>query len=133
MDCRVDPIALCGFKTSEATIIRNAGAYPEEAARSALLTTHVLGVEDIYIIKHTKCGMLGVSTEFAHDVIKKNLGLASSKDVDDFAIHGIDDIESSAREAVEYFRKHPLRKPGTGVKGWIYDTDSGLLNLVATA
>lgn len=133
MDCRLDPIAFCGFKVGEATVIRNAGAYAEDAARSVLLTTHVLGAEDIYIIKHTDCGLIGVSTEAGHSIIKKNLGLTESEDVDKFPILGIDNLEKSLEEAVEYMRKHPLLMKRIRVTGWIYDTDAGILNKVINA
>lgn len=130
MDCRIDPMAMCGFNTGEATIIRNAGAHAGEAVRSALLATHVLGAEDIYIVKHTDCGLLGVTTEFAHDVIKRNLDPAVSEAVDNFAIFPIGDLEKSAAEDVEYFRQHLLLSPKVRVTGWIYDTDSGKLSQV---
>ena len=127
MDCRIDPIAACGFKLGEATIIRNAGAHAGEAARSALLTTHILGAEDIYIIKHTKCGLLGVNADVARQVIKQNLGITESKDVDAFEVFPITDLDKSTAEDVEFYRNHPLMMPKIRVTGWIYDTDSGSL------
>lgn len=130
MDCRIDPLAVCGYKVGEATIIRNAGAYAEDAARSALLATHALGGEEIHIIKHTKCGLIGVSTEAGHALIKSNLGLKESEDVDKFPVLGIDNLETSTKEAVEYMRVHPLLMPKVRVTGFIYDTDTGLLQQV---
>lgn len=132
MDCRLDPSSAYGFKLGDTTIIRNAGGSARDAARSALIATHVLGAEDIYIIKHTKCGLLGVTTEFAHGIIKQNLGLTESKDVDNFEIQGIADLEESAKEDVAYLRNHPVSLPHVRVTGWIHDTDSGLLKKVAT-
>ncbi|KAJ5218838.1 carbonic anhydrase domain-containing protein [Penicillium cinerascens] len=132
MDCRIDPISFCGFKLGEATIIRNAGAYAGEAARSALLTTHILGAEDIYIIKHTKCGLLGVDANVARHAIKQNLGITESKDVDAFEVFPITDLDKSAAEDVEFFRNHPLMMPKIRVTGWVYDTDSGTLKQIVS-
>ncbi|RAO70458.1 uncharacterized protein BHQ10_006470 [Talaromyces amestolkiae] len=131
MDCRLDPAAAYGFKLGDTTIVRNAGASARDGARSALLTTHVLGAEDIYIIKHTKCGLLGVTTEMAHGIIKKNLGLANStEDLDNFEVFPIADLEESLKEDVAYLRHHPLAMKKVRVTGWIHDTDTGVLKQV---
>lgn len=131
MDCRLDPAAAYGFKLGDTTIVRNAGASARDGARSALLTTHVLGAEQIYIIKHTKCGLLGVTTQMAHGIIKKNLGLAdATKDLDSFEVFSIADLEESLKEDVAYLRHHPLALEKVRVTGWIHDTDTGLFKQV---
>lgn len=131
MDCRLDPAGAYGFKLGDTTIVRNAGASARDGARSALLTTHVLGAEHIYIIKHTKCGLLGVTTEMAHGIIKKNLGLAdSTKDLNDFEILPIANLDDSLKEDVTYLRHHLLALKGVTVTGWIHYTDTGLLKKI---
>ncbi|GAM35153.1 hypothetical protein TCE0_017f03257 [Talaromyces pinophilus] len=131
MDCRLDPAAAYGFKLGDTTTVRNAGASARDGARSALLTTHVLGAEHIYIIKHTKCGLLGVTTQMAHGIIKKNLGLTeATKDLDSFEVFPIADLEESLKDDVAYLRHHPLALEKVTVTGWIHDTDTGLLKQV---
>lgn len=130
MGYRLDPAAAYGFKLGDMTIVRNAGASAGDGARSAFLTTHVLGAEDIYIIKHTRCGLPGVTSEMAHEIIKKNLGLTQSKAVDEFEILPIANLEVSAKEDVAFLRNHPLALNKTRVTGCIYDTDSGVLKKV---
>lgn len=131
MDCRLDPAAAYGFSLGDTTTVRNAGASARDGARSALLTTHVLGAENIYVIKHTKCGLLGVTTEMAHGIIKENLGLEdSNKDLQAFEIIPIADLEESLKEDVAYLKHHPLALEKVRVTGWIHDTDTGLLKKV---
>ncbi|EHK45800.1 hypothetical protein TRIATDRAFT_307825 [Trichoderma atroviride IMI 206040] len=117
MDCRLDPKSALGFELGEVTTIRNAGASGLDAARSVLLTTHVLGAQEILLIKHTRCGLLGVPEEAVRGMMKKNLGVEESK-------------EASTREEVEHLRKHPLWLSKIKVTGWIQDTDTGVLKKI---
>ncbi|KAL7930436.1 carbonic anhydrase [Trichoderma chlorosporum] len=130
MDCRLNPQSAYGFELGEVTTIRNAGASGRDAARSAILTTHVLGAEEVLLVKHTRCGLLGVPEEAVRGIMKKNLGLTESKEVDDFEIMTFFDLEKSTREEVEYLRHHPLALKSVRVTGWIHDTDTGLLKKV---
>ncbi|KAL6882989.1 carbonic anhydrase [Trichoderma longibrachiatum] len=86
MDRRLDSKSAYGFDLGEVTTIRNAGASGRDAARSVLLATHVLGAEEVLVIKHTRCGLLGVPGEVVYGIMKKNLGLAESEEVEDFEI-----------------------------------------------
>ncbi|KAL9468646.1 hypothetical protein ACSS6W_010340 [Trichoderma asperelloides] len=130
MDCRLDPKSALGFEVGEVTTIRNAGASGRDAARSAILTTHVLGAQEVLLIKHTRCGLLGVPQEAVHGIMKKNLGVEESKDVDNFDVLTFHDLEASTREEVEYLRNHPLWLSKIKVTGWIQDTDTGALKKI---
>jgi carbonic anhydrase len=130
MDARLDPAAAYGFNPGAVIVIRNAGASTRDAARSALLCSHLLGIEEIYVVKHTNCGMLGATTELAHEVMKKNLGASASRKVDEFDPLPIADLQTSAEEDVAYLRQHPLALQKVRVTGWIHDTDTGRIKKV---
>ncbi|KAL7900753.1 carbonic anhydrase [Trichoderma sp. SZMC 28014] len=130
MDCRLDPKSALGFELGEVTTIRNAGASGLDAARSALLTTHVLGAQEVLLIKHTRCGLLGVPEEAVHGIMKKNLGVEESKEVDNFDVLTFFDLEASTREEVEHLRNHPLWLSKIKLTGWIQDTDTGALKKI---
>ena len=130
MDCRLDPKSAYGFELGEVTTIRNAGASGRDAARSVLLVTHVLGAEEVLLIKHTRCGLLDVPEDVVHGIMKKNLGFGESREVDDFEVLTFFDLEKPTREEVEYLRNHPLAWKKVRVTGWIHDTDTGVLNKV---
>ena len=58
MDSRIDPLRMVGLKPGDAKIFRNPGGRVTSAALEALvLGVHLLGVERILIVPHTRCAM----------------------------------------------------------------------------
>ena len=58
MDSRIDPLGLVGLKPGDAKIFRNPGGRVDSEALEALvLATHLLGVERILVVPHTRCAM----------------------------------------------------------------------------
>src|SRR5687767_15716383 len=63
IDSRIDPLAMLGLRAGDAKIIRNAGArVTDDALRSLILATNLLGATRVCLIPHTDCAMAG-STE----------------------------------------------------------------------
>src|SRR3712207_2378425 len=61
MDARIDVFAALGLHLGEAHVIRNAGGrVTEDVLRSLALSTHVLGVDTVVVMQHTRCGLAGV-------------------------------------------------------------------------
>src|SRR6476646_5453329 len=64
MDCRIDVFAALGLHLGEAHVIRNAGGrVTDDVLRSLALSIHVLGVDTLVVMQHTKCGLAGVTDE----------------------------------------------------------------------
>src|ERR1700712_4108952 len=64
MDARIDVFAVLGLPRGEAHVIRNAGGrVTDDVLRSLALSSHVLGVENVVVMQHTKCGLAGVTDE----------------------------------------------------------------------
>src|SRR6478609_10269808 len=64
MDARIDVFAALGLHLGEAHVIRNAGGrVTDDVLRSLALSTHVLGVDTVLLMQHTKCGLAGVTDE----------------------------------------------------------------------
>lgn len=64
MDSRVDSSKLKGRPGSEAHIIRNAGArVTEDAIRSLLFSSKLLGTREWFVVQHSHCGMALLSEE----------------------------------------------------------------------
>ncbi|KAL8804270.1 MAG: hypothetical protein Q9200_005891, partial [Gallowayella weberi] len=74
MDCRIDPAAAFGITLGDAHVIRNAGGSARDALRSLVLSEQLLGTTEIFIIKHTHCGMAGITNEAINATVLKNLG-----------------------------------------------------------
>src|SRR4028119_1212283 len=64
MDARIDVFAVLGLHLGEAHVIRNAGGrVTDDVLRSLALSSHVLGVDSVVVMQHTKCGLAGVTDE----------------------------------------------------------------------
>src|SRR3954470_7025690 len=62
MDARIDVFAALGLHLGEAHVIRNAGGrITTDVLRSLAVSSHLLGVDTVLIVQHTKCGLAGVS------------------------------------------------------------------------
>ncbi len=64
MDSRIDPLRMLGLKPGDAKIVRNPGGHVTDAALNAMvLGVHLLGVERILIVPHTRCALAMHSEE----------------------------------------------------------------------
>src|SRR3954470_23761740 len=91
MDARIDVFAALGLHLGEANVIRNAGGrVTEDVLRSLALATHVLGVDTVVVMQHTKCGLVGVTDEELRKLTGADLGFQS---IDDHAAALGEDIE----------------------------------------
>ncbi len=64
MDARIDVFAALGLHLGEAHVIRNAGGrVTDDTLRSVAVSSHLLGVDTVVVMQHTKCGMAGVTDE----------------------------------------------------------------------
>src|SRR5271169_4667104 len=64
MDARIDVFATLGLHLGEAHVLRNAGGrVTDDVLRSLALSSHVLGVDTVVVMQHTKCGLAGVTDQ----------------------------------------------------------------------
>jgi carbonic anhydrase len=125
MDSRIDPLRMLGLKAGDAKIFRNPGGRVTTAALEALvLGVHLLGVERILIIPHTRCAMASNTEEELRD----RVGQSAGQDASWQQFHVIDDQVSSLAEDVRTVRSHPLIPEKVAVGGFLYDVDTGLLS-----
>src|SRR5919198_945286 len=101
MDARLDPAKFLGLKEGDAHVIRNAGGLvTDDALRSLVISHHLLGTEEAYVIAHEDCGML----TFSNDDLHGRLG-AESEAVDFLPF---DELEESVRGSLRRIRESPL-------------------------
>ena len=125
MDSRIDPLRMLGLKHGDAKIFRNPGGRVTEAAMEALvLGVHLLGVERILVIPHTRCAM-ALNSE--HELQEK-IAESSGQDVTWHRFHVIEDQVAALREDVQRVRSHPLIPETVKVGGFIYNVDRGLID-----
>lgn len=127
MDSRIDPLRLIGLEAGDAKIFRNPGGRVTDAALEALvLATHLLNVDRIVVMPHTRCAMTTHSETELRDLV----GASAGKDASWQSFHAITDQQQSLREDLARVRSHPLIAHGTLVGGFVYDVDTGLLQPV---
>lgn len=115
MDVRIDVFAVLGLHLGEAHVIRNAGGrVTDDVLRSLALSVHVLGVDTVVVMQHTKCGLAGVTD----DELRRATGA-------DLGFYPIDDHVAALREDVELLTGQDYLAPMTTVAGMVYDVEAG--------
>ena len=127
MDSRIDPLGLVGLKPGDAKIFRNPGGrVRSEALEALVLATHLLNVDRILVVPHTRCAMASNSEA----ELRERVGASAGKDASWMTFHAIADQERALREDLARVRTHPLIAQGVETAGFIYDVDTGLLRRV---
>ena len=124
MDSRIDPLGMLGLSPGDAKIFRNPGGRVDAAALEALvLATHLLGVNRILIVPHTRCAVAS-NTEAE---LRERVSASAGKDASWLIFHVIEDQVAALHEDVAKVRTHPLIAGDVIVGGFLYDVDTGLL------
>jgi carbonic anhydrase len=127
MDSRIDPLRMLGLKPGDAKIFRNPGGRVTEAALEALvLGVHLLKVERVLVVPHTRCAMAS-ATEAE---LQERVGASAGQDASWHAFHVVENQELALKQDVNKVLAHPLIPAHVRVGGFVYDVDTGLLNQV---
>ncbi len=125
MDSRIDPLGMLGLAPGDAKIFRNPGGRVTPQALEALvLGVHLLQVERILVVPHTRCAMASATLEELRARVGESAGLDASWQ--HFGV--VDDQEAALRDDVRSIRSHPLIPETVAVGGFLYDVDTGLLD-----
>lgn len=125
MDSRIDPLRMLGLSPGDAKIFRNPGGRVTSNALEALvLGVHLLGVERVLIVPHTRCAM-ATHTE---QELREKVGESAGQDASWQGFHVVTDQRAALGADVAAVRSHPLIPDTVSVGGFLYDVDSGLLD-----
>lgn len=127
MDSRIDPLGMIGLTPGDAKILRNPGGRVTDQALVALvLGVHLLDVERILVVEHTRCAMASAS----EDELRAKVSKSSGVDASWMSLGVIGDQQSTVRGDVQKVLSHPLIGDYVMVGGFLYDVDTGLLDQV---
>ena len=127
MDSRMDLEQLLGLRVGDAHMIRNAGGIAtDDAIRSLILSTHLLGTRAIAIIQHTQCGLMSITDE----EFRWRLSTETGRDASHLQFHAFRDIDQNIAEQVLRIRQHPFLPKQIQVRGYAYDVTTGALREV---
>lgn len=125
MDSRIEPLEMIGLRVGDAKILRTPGGrVTPDALIGCILGVHLLGVDRILVVPHTKCAM-GSGDDA--DVVAK-VQKATGADLSGMRLGASSDQLSRLREDVALLREHPLIVDRALVGGFRYDVDTGELN-----
>ena len=125
MDSRIDPLGILGLKPGDAKILRNPGGRVTRQALEALvLGVHLLKVNRILVVPHTRCAMASSTLEELRDRVTASAGQDASWQR--FGV--VSDQEAALVDDVRLVRAHPLIPESVAVGGFLYDVDTGLLD-----
>jgi carbonic anhydrase len=121
MDARMTPEDFLDLDVGDAHILRNAGAVvTDDVLRSLVLSTHLMGTEQIFVIGHTQCAIDGASEE----------GLREATHADEVTFHAFDDLEEHVQKQVRRIETSKLLPDSIAVNGFIYQVEDGVLRQV---
>jgi carbonic anhydrase len=121
MDARLNPSELLGLAAGDAHVIRNAGGViTDDAIRSLAISQRLLGTEEIVLVQHTDCGMLGLDEREFTRTLEADAGFEPPWDIGAF-----DDLERSVRESIARIEASPFLPCRDRVRGLIYDVATG--------
>ncbi|HHU10001.1 MAG TPA: carbonic anhydrase [Intrasporangiaceae bacterium] len=128
MDSRLDPLGMIGLRPGDAKIFRNPGGRVTSAALEALvLAVHLLNVDRILIVPHTRCAMSSATEQELRDKIGASAGKSAAWQ----GFHVVADQKQALLADVAAVESHPLIEGRAEVGGFMYDVDTGLLTPAA--
>ncbi len=142
MDARLDPAKYAGLSEGDAHVIRNAGGRAsDDAIRSLVISTKLLGTAEWFVIHHTDCGMELFTDDIIRSLLSKSLATATvdekgwrnvteeggSDEAKHISFLTISNLTGSVVEDVKRIKDHPLVPQHIPVYGYIYDVKSGQL------
>jgi carbonic anhydrase len=127
MDARIDPAKILGLTEGDAHVLRNAGGLVnEDMLRSLVISRWMQDTEEVFVIGHTGCGMVG----FTNDTLRAKLREETGADASDIDFQPFSDVDAAVRESVARIAGSPYLQD-VAASGWVYDVGTGALREVA--
>ncbi len=125
MDSRIQPLQMVGLGLGDAKIFRNPGGrVTPEALEALVLGVHLLNVQRILVVPHTRCAMASGTEAELRRRVEESAGEEASWQ----PFHVVSDQLEALADDVQKVRTHPLVPATVKVAGFIYDVDTGLLD-----
>ncbi|WOP18065.1 MULTISPECIES: carbonic anhydrase [unclassified Raineyella] len=125
MDSRITPLQMIGLRLGDAKILRTPGGrVTHDALIGCILGVHLLNVDRIMVVPHSRCAVGSGDDKFLADKVHH----ATGADISGMVLGSTPDQEAGLRFDVALLRTHPLLVGrDVLVGGFHYDVDSGRL------
>jgi carbonic anhydrase len=125
MDTRIDLFPMLGLERGDAHIIRNAGGLvTDDVIRSLSASQRLLGTEEVVVVMHDGCGLLGASEDAFAQV------LAADGVLPTWRLGAFEDVEATLRHGLRRLRASPELPCREHVRGFVFDPETGRLREV---
>jgi carbonic anhydrase len=130
MDARIHPETALGLSVGDAHMIRNAGGRAsDDAIRSLIISSRLLGTNEFAVIHHTDCGMV----TFTNEQLRQKLAAEAGTDASGIDFLPFPDLRQSVVDDVHRILDTPHLDDSITVSGYIYDVHTGNLEEVVPA
>jgi carbonic anhydrase len=125
MDTRLDIFPMLGIDRGDAHIIRNAGGLvTDDAMRSLTVSQRLLGTEEIIVLMHDGCGLLGASDQDFADA------LAADGASPAWRLGAFDDVDRALSQGLALLRQAPTLPHRDAITGFVFTPQTGALREV---
>jgi carbonic anhydrase len=119
---------MLGLAAEDVDMIRNFGTViDDDAIRSLVLSTRLLGSKEIMIINHTECGMLLFTDSEFEARLRKETGKSP---IAPARFYSFTDPVQNTKEQIQKARTHPWISPDVPIRGFMFDVSNGQLSEV---
>ncbi|HZD16790.1 MAG TPA: carbonic anhydrase, partial [Actinomycetota bacterium] len=116
MDARLHVEPALGLELGDVHVIRNAGGrVSDDAIRSLIISTRLLGTNAVAVIHHTDCGM----QTFTNEDLRSRLRVEEGVDAWSIDFLPFADLDESVREDVRRIRSSPYVARGVETRGFV--------------
>jgi carbonic anhydrase len=130
MDARIDPARALGLEEGDAHVIRNAGGIAtDDAVRSLVISHHLLGTREAFVIGHTDCGMLTFDNSQLREILRERRGV----DATHIDFQPFPDCAARVAASVRRVRDSGLLPDDYALHPFVYDVATGHLEPVEAA
>jgi carbonic anhydrase len=127
LDARLMPDQFLGLAIGDAHYIRNAGGLvTDDALRSLIISHHLLGTEEFFVVNHTGCGM----TLFEDEQLRQKLKEETGEDTSGMEFHSFKDPDANVRAQVAKIKSSPFISDSATVHGFVYQVEDGRIRQV---
>jgi carbonic anhydrase len=116
-----------GWNEGDAHVTRNAGGIAsDDALRSLVISHHLLGTQEAFVIGHTDCGMLTFSNDHLRQTLRDRQGL----DTTHVDFQPFSDVADRVGASVRRVRESGLLPDSYELHAFVYDVSTGRLEPV---
>ncbi|MHA6513774.1 beta-class carbonic anhydrase [Tessaracoccus sp. Z1128] len=127
MDSRLEPLEMIGLTLGDAKILRTPGGHvTPDALTGCVLAVHLLNVDRILVVQHTRCAMASGDD----DAIRQRVVDTTGTDLGTLPIGADPDQHGRIHADVALLRQHPLIADRIRVGGFLYDVETSLLEQI---